>query len=466
MANITPRPGKNGTSYQIRVSVGYDAKGKQLFRSMTWRPDPGMTQKQIEKELKRQAVLFEEQCAGAGMVSGNIKFEELARQWIAEVAEKKDRALTTARLHQFEDRTYTALGHLRVDRMTHRHVQAFVDNLSEEGVGRKRDYARPLVDFLELLAKREMDQKVLAVKSGVSRSSISTMCRGERVLLENAEKVSAALGCKLTALFEVQKGDGRLSRKTIGLYLSFVSAVLDYAFHLGMIRENPCKRVILPAGEMTEREVYTLEEAQRFLESLEIAPVKYKAFFILAIYGGLRRGELLGLEWSDIDFQSQTVKIVRTSQYLKDRGTFTDTTKTKQSQRTLKLPVVVFDILRKLHSEHLQNRLMAGREWNPSDRLFVQDNGDPLHPNTPYSWCRKHCKRTGQRFLGVHVFRHLNASLLINSGVDVRTVSASLGHSQTTTTLNIYAHSFQEAQAQASEAVADLLAAPRKKGAG
>ncbi|WP_235379533.1 tyrosine-type recombinase/integrase [Pseudoflavonifractor phocaeensis] len=68
------------------------------------------------------------------------------------------------------------------------------------------------------------------------------------------------------------------------------------------------------------------------------------------------------------------------------------------------------------------------------------------------------CQETGQRFLGVHHFRHLNASLLINSGADVRTVSASLGHSQVTTTLNIYAHTFAEAQARAGEAVAEALA--------
>lgn len=81
-----------------------------------------------------------------------------------------------------------------------------------------------------------------------------------------------------------------------------------------------------------------------------------------------------------------------------------------------------------------------------------------MHPNTPYHWLKRFCEETGQRFLGVHAFRHLNASLLINSGVDVKTVSTSLGHSQVTTTLNIYAHTFEEAQARASEAVANLLA--------
>lgn len=104
-----------------------------------------------------------------------------------------------------------------------------------------------------------------------------------------------------------------------------------------MISSNPCKRVVIPSGEAPERECYTVEEAQAFLDSLNHAPTKYKAFFVLAIYGGFRRGELLGLEWEDIDFQAKVVKIRRTSQYLPGRGTFTDDTKTEKSHRTLKL---------------------------------------------------------------------------------------------------------------------------------
>ena len=264
-------------------------------------------------------------------------------------------------------------------------------------------------------------------------------------------------GRKAKDLFTIQKGNGKLAPKSIQHYLSFVSSVLDYAFRFEMISSNPCKRVVIHTGEAPERDCYTVEEAQIFLESLDQAPIKYKAFFILAIYGGFRRGELLGLEWQDIDFQAQVVKVRRTSQYLAGRGTFTDDTKTEKSHRTLKLPAPVFDVLRQLRAEQAQDRLRLGDQWHNSGRLFVGDTGEPIHPNTPYHWLRRFCQETGQRFLGIHTFRHLNASLLINSGVDVKTVSASLGHSQVTTTLNIYAHTFEEAQARASEAVADLL---------
>ena len=162
------------------------------------------------------------------------------------------------------------------------------------------------------------------------------MCRGEGVTLTTAEKISTTLGKVTKELFTIQKGSGKLAPKSIQHYLSFVSSVLDYAFRFEIISSNPCKRVVIPAGEAPERDCYTVEEAQTFLESLDHAPIKYRAFFVLAIYGGFRRGELLGLEWQDIDFQSHVVKVQRTSQYLAGRGTFTDDTKTEKSHRALR----------------------------------------------------------------------------------------------------------------------------------
>ena len=80
-----------------------------------------------------------------------------------------------------------------------------------------------------------------------------------------------------------------------------------------------------------------------------------------------------------------------------------------------------------------------------------------MSPSAPSKQVQRFCERVGLPYLGIHTFRHLNASLLISSGADVRTVSASLGHSQTSTTLNIYAHTFAAAQAKAADAVADAL---------
>ena len=104
-------------------------------------------------------------------------------------------------------------------------------------------------------------------------------------------------------------------------------------------------------------------------------------------------------------------------------------------------------------------------KWTAGDRLFTNADGGPLHPNTPYGWLKEFCGRTGQRFMGIHAFRHLNASLLIGGGADVRSVSAVLGHSKTSTTMDIYTHSIAEAQARASDILESLLT-PKKTGVG
>lgn len=397
MATIRKREGKRGLSYQIRSSCGYDIHGKQVVKSMTWKPPAGMTVRQMEKEVQRQAVLFDERCAAGATGDGSMKFEAFAGLWFREYAEPKLRPRTIELYHRQEPRTYAAIGHIRLDRLTPRHIQDFINGLGANGQNKNTG--------------------------------------------------------------------GKLSAGTVRTHYSFVSSVLDYSVKMGVIQDNPCRRVTLPPLEHKEKEVYTLEEAQRFLDSLEGAPLQYQTFFTLAVFGGFRRGELLGLEWPDIGFEAQTVTVRWTSQYTKERGIFTDTTKTKGSQRTLKLPPGVFVILQRHKADQAQQRLLLGDRWTAGNRLFTNTDGGLMHPNTPYGWLKDFCARTGQRFLGIHMFRHLNASLLIGGGAGVRSVSAVLGHSRASTTMDIYAHSFAEAQARASDILENLLV-PQKAGVG
>ena len=379
---------KRGDSYRITVSGGYDAEGKQVRYTMTWRPAPGMSQRQEEKELERQKVKFEEQCRG-GAAGSSLKFEPFARLWFREDAEARMKPRTLATLHGLEERTYRALGHIRIDKITPLHIQSFIRNLQESGVN--------------------------------------------------------------------QKTGGGLSAKTQQHDLTFISSVLEYACRMNLIQDNPARRVRIKKPIPAEKKIYTMEQAQKFLDEMRREPLSFQAFCSLAIYGGFRRSELLGLEWKDIDFDTNVVTVCRTSQYTKERGIYTDTTKTKGSNRSIKLPEAVFSILRSYKAEQAERRLKLGDRWEDHDRLFTTWNGKPMSPSAPSKQIQRFCARVGLPYLGVHTFRHLNASLLINSGADVRTVSASLGHTQTSTTLNIYAHTFAEAQARASEALAESL---------
>jgi len=380
---------KRGDSYTITVSGGYDSKGKQVRQYMTWTPPKGMTEGKIEKEVKRQALLFEEKCKDL-VIGGSVKFETLADEWFDMVESKKLlRPRTIDRMKELRDRTYTAIGHLPVNKITARHIQKFIDNLAESGVNKRTG--------------------------------------------------------------------GGLSAKTQKHHLDFISDVLKYAIDCRLIENNPCTRVKIANEQTKEREVYTVEEAQAFLEKLKDEPLKYQAFFFLAAYGGLRRGELLGLEWKDIDLSTGVTNISRTSLYTSSRGVFTDTTKTKGSQRSIIAADSVISVLKQYKLWQTEERLRLGSKWHNTDRLFTTWDGRPMCDTAPGTWLKKFCVQNGFRVVNIHSFRHLYASLMISAGVDVKTVSAVLGHSNASTTLNIYAHAFAEAKATATNAVADIL---------
>jgi integrase len=249
-----------------------------------------------------------------------------------------------------------------------------------------------------------------------------------------------------------------LSRKTAVHHLSFISDVFSYAIRMGMLTDNPCRRVYVPKQEQDEKEIYTLDEVKKLYESLRNEPLKYQVYLLLAIYSGYRRSEMLGLEWKDIDFEHNIIHVRRTSQYTAEKGIYTDTTKTRKSKRVSKMPVSIMNLLKQFKAEQDTEAEQLGTKWEDHDRLFTKWNGEPMNPQTPYGWFKEFCKHNGFRFCDIHSLRHLHASLLIFEGVDVVAVSADMGHSIVGTTLNLYSHMFQEARVRNCDAITNALA--------
>ena len=108
---------KRGNSYRIKVSCGYDTAGKQVVQTMTWRPDEGMTQRQMEKEVNRQAVLFEQECM-KGNVTATVKFEDFAGRWFSEFAERSLKGHTLHNYRTVSQSVYDEIGHIRIDKIT------------------------------------------------------------------------------------------------------------------------------------------------------------------------------------------------------------------------------------------------------------------------------------------------------------------------------------------------------------
>lgn len=257
------------------------------------------------------------------------------------------------------------------------------------------------------------------------------------------------------------KGYKPLSPKSVKNSVSFISSVMEYAMRLEIVEKNPCRNALLPPlTDSKEKDIYTVEEAQLFINTLmDKAPLHYQVFFILAIYGGLRLGEICGLEWDAVNFEDNIIHICKSASFIQHEGIVVHTPKTRSSNRYLKLPTLVFDYLRKLKKHYEDESERLGTKWIDTDNAVIKTEfGSRINPLTPPKWLRRFCEANGLRFVSVHSFRHLNASLLIGAGSDVRTVSACLGHSTPTTTLGIYAHAFLENQAKASVAVANNFA--------
>jgi hypothetical protein len=123
---------KNSGSYEIRVSCGYDVRGKQIRKSSVYRPDEGMTDRQIEKELMRQVILLSESCKGQSTVK-DVKFETLAEEWLNGTAKLKLSENTLNRYTQLRHRIYPKIGHLYMSQISTLHIQRLIDDLTVNG---------------------------------------------------------------------------------------------------------------------------------------------------------------------------------------------------------------------------------------------------------------------------------------------------------------------------------------------
>ena len=324
------------------------------------------------KKELQRQTVLFEEECSRGMAATSIKFEKFAERWFEDYAELNHKDTTLQRERNLSIRTYKAIGYLRLDKITARDIQKF--SLAKNGTN--------------------------------------------------------------------QKTGKPLSYKTIRHHLSFISTIFEYAIKQDVVSINPCSKVTVPKrtengkAVVREKKIYTKEQAKELLKILSESTMMYRVYFTLLLYTGCRKAELLGLEWDDFDYDEQTVHIVRTSNYSKKRGMYTDTPKTEKSNRIIALPPEVIELVKQFRSERDIYVREMGDKWMETERLFTNAEGHPMHSNTPYNWLERLCKRHGLPFYGIHTFRHFVASAEIEAGIDPVTVAAMLGHSTPQTTVN------------------------------
>lgn len=253
------------------------------------------------------------------------------------------------------------------------------------------------------------------------------------------------------------KKAGGLSTKTIRNYHNLLNAMLKDAVHWQLIAFNPVERIEPPKAKRPKINFYDDEQCIQLIKLLYNEPIKYRVLIMICIYSGLRRGEVLGLEWSKIDFDNKILTIEKTINYTKSKGIYEKEPKTDNGIRKIAFSDTIKDILLE-YKEWQEEYINTYNElYYDSGKLFTQHNGKPMSPDTPSQWFAKFIAKNNLLPITLHGLRHSNASILIASGLNLRTISTRLGHSQPSFTIGTYGHMLKKADYAAADKIDELL---------
>ena len=381
-------------SYRLTVAEGFDLKGKPMIHRKTVHG----TKKDAEVELAK----FITEVQNGLVVDGkSLRFSEFTEIWKRDYGSKELAPTTYKRYcRMLETRILPYFGHFYINKIRPTDIMKFYDLL-------------------------EKDTQLVRKKGN------------------NGSKTKKPL-----------------SGKTILEHHRLLRAMLHKAVYWQLIVANPAERVQAPKAKKPKRRSYDDEQTKILLENLELLSVedtKYKVAIILTIFTGVRLGELMGLEWQDVDFKNGIISINRSSQYLSDMGVFTKTPKTESSIREIAIPEFIISLLEEYKLWYEEQKSIYGELWTNSDRLFVQADGKPMHPSSISKWFVRYVSTIGLPVINFHGLRHTNASLLVAQNVDIAVISARLGHAQISTTLDFYVHPLLSHNRKAGFALENLL---------
>ncbi|NLS45719.1 MAG: tyrosine-type recombinase/integrase [Firmicutes bacterium] len=250
---------------------------------------------------------------------------------------------------------------------------------------------------------------------------------------------------------------GGLSPKSIRLMHTVIHSCLEQARKEGIIMINPASAVKLPKNKQRKIRYLDSEEIKIFLKAAQGS--KHFAAFFLALNTGMRRGEILGLRWQDIDFKEETLTVKYGLVRVGGKGLVLQEPKTRLSNRTIGLSPTVIRVLKEHRKEQNEAKLSLGRAYNKDlDLVFPNEIGEPTCPRAFTRVFERLLKRAGIRKACFHDLRHTFATMALEQGVNVKTVQEALGHHSAAFTMDVYASTTDKMKREAAEKVGGLLA--------
>jgi integrase len=256
----------------------------------------------------------------------------------------------------------------------------------------------------------------------------------------------------------IQRLCSKLNRQldpgTVKLVYRVIHTSLERAVRWGQLDRNPAKAVELKKARKKEMKVWNADQVRQFLEFAR--GHRFYIAYLLAITTGMRRGEILGLRWRDVDFEKSTCSVNQALVYVKSHPIFTDV-KTEKGQRNVDLPETTIRELRNQLERQMYEKKIKGSAYKDYDLVVCNEDGTPVAKSTFEQAWNSICLRAGVPRIRFHDLRHTHASLLLTQNVHPKIVSERLGHSRTSITMDIYSHLLPGLQREAVNQFEEML---------
>lgn len=247
---------------------------------------------------------------------------------------------------------------------------------------------------------------------------------------------------------------GGLSPQSVKHHHRLINKVLKDAVKWQFIIRNVAEAVSPPKTKKIEMQTWNNEQVKTFLEVSKES--RYYLIYLTAINTGMRRGEVLGLRWQDIDFENNILYVRQSLQEVKKVGLTFKEPKSGKSRSITITPSLTKEF-KKLYKQQLEEKLLLGREYDDLDLVFAQKNGRPIQPTEMARNYRKMVDKSGLPYIRFHDLRHTHATLLLQQGVHPKVVSERLGHSTIGITMDTYTHVLPNMQKEAAELLEQLI---------
>ena len=458
---------KRGETFTITAYMGYDKDGKQIKKTTTYRPPEGVTAGKAEKLAKTYAATWEEKIKGLVALDENRTFEELAKWYYETIApvQLKPNVLIDNQT-MIETYVLPTLARKKLKDIT----PTMLDNLFADMLknGRVKNTFR-LKEGVQLPKGKKSNVSISSIsrETGVSRHTLQRLSGGSGIEQGNAEKIADCLGVKFNEMFESDVDDRSLSESSVSRVKRCLSAIFTEAVKKEIMQRNPVSRTMTlkkksknPPSYLDETQALALVTALDKQDNFQ-----FKVMINTLLLTGMRGGELCGLKWSDIDFETGVIYIRHTLAYIRTKGGAKgaagtaskfelQTPKTEAGERYVVMPSSLLALLKEYKQAQDELKQAKGDDWNPENMVFLTASGNFYGEQYLNAKFKKLARTLNfPENIHLHSLRHTTASLLINSDVSPKLIAEQLGHSSAAITQDIYSHIFKSSKARAAQAL-------------